>query len=422
MAKSARWVLWCAIAACGSEGAPAAPTTAEAPAEQGAAGNAAPASSTAAVSPAQASAPRATPSMQAAAPSSSSAMVPAAPAASPADMAPPADMAAAAMEPAATPATDGKMPIAMDECGLDTQWAGDEYCILPPPADQGFQLHIGPSNYDNPEPEYVLQPGEENVVNMSAVSGNEQDVFYYYRQYRMRPGSHHVIVQVDGRRIGGIQNLARDEPENGMIAPEDQGVGLELKARSTMNVNLHYYNFTDKPSIREVWVNYWYKDAESVTDVSRPIYSMTGVTAAVAHSHVVVGATCPVTGDGRVLNLYGHRHLNNVRFSVWRTSGGQRDLVFDDYNAEHPGFMAYNSLTMNPAPDPMAKILGGASGILELKDGDTLDFDCEIINNTDKNFRGLNEAEDDEMCIMIGDSVSAQVAGRCTPKEPMRVQ
>jgi hypothetical protein len=328
------------------------------------------------------------------------------------------------MSPAdpATMSMGGKLPLAMDECGLDTQFAGDEYCILPPPPDKGFQLHIGPTNYENPEPEYLLQPGEENVVSMSAVSGNDKDIFYYYRQYRMRPGSHHVIVSVDGRRIGGIQNLARDEPENGMIAPEDEGVGLELKARSNLSVNLHYYNFGDKPSIREIWVNYWYKDPASVKEISKPIYSMTGVTAAVAKSHVVVGATCPVTGNGRALNLYGHRHLNNVRFSVWRTSGGQRDLVFDDYNSEHPGFMAFNSLTMNPAPDPMAKTLGGVSGILELKDGDTLDFDCEIINKTDKNFVGLNEAEDDEMCIMIGDSVGASVAGRCTPKEAQRIQ
>lgn len=415
MVKSAR-VLWCcAIVACGSNAAekgsaPATPDASVEPAE-GVAGSAA-AQSKVTAAPAQ---PAAQP-QKSSAPAAPPAVTQTAPSA------PAAAMSPASNAPATSATTGGKLPIAMDECGLDTQFAGDEYCILPPPAEKGFQLHIGPSNYENPEPEYVLQPGEENVVNMDAVSGNEQDVFYYYRQYRMRPGSHHVIISVDGRRIGGIQNLARDEPDNGMIAPEDQGVGLELKARTTMNVNMHYYNFSDKPSIREVWVNYWYKDPETVTDASRPIYSMTSVTAAVAHSHVVVGATCPVTGNGRVLNLYGHRHLNNVRFSVWRTSGGQRDLVFDDYNSEHPGFMAYNSLTTNPAPDPMAKMLGGISGIFELKQGDTLDFDCEIINKTDKNFRGLNEAEDDEMCIMIGDSVGAQVAGRCTAKQPVRIQ
>jgi hypothetical protein len=323
--------------------------------------------------------------------------------------------------PVADPTAPGTHKLAMDECGLHTKFEGDNYCILPPPADKGFQMHIGPADYANPDPKYILKPGEENVVSMNAVSGNDKDIYYYYRQYRMRPGSHHVIVSVDGRRIGGIQNLARDEPNNGTIAPEDEGVGLPLKAHSQMNVNMHFYNFGDKPMIRELWVNYWYKDAAAVKDPTHPIYSMTGVSAAVAHSHVVVGATCPVTGNGRVLDLYGHRHLNNVRFSVWRTSGGKRDLVFDDYDSEHPGSLDYNSLAMNPLPNPAAKTLGGVPGMLELKQGDTLDFDCEIVNNTDKNFFGANEAEDDEMCIMIGDSVGANVAAQCTPKQAQKL-
>ena len=315
----------------------------------------------------------------------------------------------------------GTTQLAMDECGLKTKYAGDQYCIKPPPADKGFQIHIGPTDYNNPEAKYLLQPGEENVVTMTAVSGNDKDILYYYRQYRMRPGSHHVIMAVAGRRIGGVQNLARDEPNNGMIAPEDQDVGLSLKAHTTMDINMHFYNFSDKPMLRELWLNYWYKDAASVKEPSIPIYSFASVSPAVAHSHVVVGAICPVSGNGRVLNLYGHRHLNNVRFSIWHNSGSKHDLVFDDYDSEHPGALDYNSLTMNPAPNPMAKALGGSSGMLELKQGDSLEFECEIVNNTDKNFFGANEAKDDEMCIMIGDAVGSQVSAACTAKAAKRV-
>jgi hypothetical protein len=353
----------------------------------------------------------------------------AAPAAVPAAAAPAAPPTAA-MPAQTSPATAPAMvsppaagkKLAMDECGLHTQYKGDEYCILPPPADKGFQLHIGPSDYNNPAPEYVMQPGEENVVDMSAVSGNDKDVYYFLRQYRMRPGSHHVIISVNGRRIGGIQNLARDEPTNGMIAPEDEDVGLPLKAHTPLNVNMHFYNFSDKPIIRELWVNYWYKDDASVKEPSLPVYAITGVTSAVAHSHVVVGSTCTVTGSGRLLDLYGHRHLSNVRFSAWHTSDGKRELILDDYDAEHPAVLDFNSLTTNPAPNPMSKTLGGHSGILNLKQGDTLDFDCEIVNKTDKNFFGANEAQDDEMCIMIGNSVGAQVSGFCTAKQAMRLE
>jgi hypothetical protein len=303
--------------------------------------------------------------------------------------------------------------LAMDECGLDTQYPGDEYCIKAPPADKGFQLHIGPSNYDNPEAQYVLQPGEENVTNMMATSGNDKAVEYYYRQYRMRPGSHHVILTADGKRIGGTQNLARDNPDLGIIPPENEGVGLPLPAHAKITANMHFYNFTDKPMIRELWVNYWYKEPGTVKESAKSIFSMTGVTAAVAHSHVVVGASCPVTGTGRVLSLSGHRHLNNVRFSAWLNSGGEKKLVFEDYDAEHPASIEFNSLTTNPVANPAAKAMGGASGILNVKQGDTFDFECEIINNTDKNFRGQNEAADDEMCILTGDLVGASVAAGC---------
>jgi hypothetical protein len=321
-----------------------------------------------------------------------------------------------------TPAMDpskSTMPhqLAMDECGLHTKFDGDQYCIKPPPADKGFQMHIGPTNYDNPEQQYIINPGEENVVSMNTTSGNDKDVYYYYRQYRMRPGSHHVIISVNGKRIGGIQNLAKDVPNDGVIAPEDQDVALTLSAHVPMSVNIHWFNFGDKPMIREIWANYWYKDAGSVKEPALPIYSVTGVMAAVAHSHVVVGATCPITGSGRILDLYGHRHLSNVRFSIWHNSGSKHDLVYEDYDDEHPGSLDYNSLTMNPAPNPMTKTLGGIGGTLNVMQGDTLEFECEIVNNTDKNFYGANEAKDDEMCIMIGDDVGANVSAACTTKQ-----
>ena len=310
----------------------------------------------------------------------------------------------------------------MDECGLNTPYDGDEYCILPPPQDKGFQIHIGPSDYNNPEPEYVLQPGEENVVDMSATSGNDKPIYYYYRQYRMRPGSHHVIITSNGRRLGGTQNLAKDNPDLGEIPEENKNIGLPLDAHASINMNLHYYNFTDKPIIREVWANFWYKDESEVKESAREVFSPTGVSAAVAHSHVVVGASCPVSSEGRLLSLYGHRHLNNVRFSVFHKSGaGARQLVLEDYESEHPSVFEFNSIAKNELPDPVKKRPGAISGILNVKPGDTIDFECEIINMTDKNFTGANEAADDEMCILVGDAVGGGLAPFCTPMQAKHI-
>jgi hypothetical protein len=332
-------------------------------------------------------------------------------------------MAAAPSTTATTPATpEVTTPtLAMDECGLHTAYAGDNYCINPPPPDKGFQFHIGPSDYNNPEPEYVMQPGEENVVTMNQVSGNTSDVYYYYRQYRMRPGSHHVILNANGRRLGGTQNLAKDNPDNGIIPPENADVGLPLAAHTDISANMHFYNFGSKPIIREIWVNFWYKDPATVKRPTTEVWSPTGVTAAVAHSHVVVGASCPVNSDGRLLTLYGHRHMNNVRFSAWRTRGSMKDLILEDYDPMHPAVFEYNSLETNPKPDPASKTAGGWSGMLDLKAGDTIDFECEIVNMTNKNFVGANEADDDEMCIITGDAITTTVPTFCTATPSRRL-
>jgi hypothetical protein len=301
----------------------------------------------------------------------------------------------------------------LDECALDTQWPGDEYCILPPPSDKGFQVHIGPTNYDNPEPSMVMEPGNETTVNISATSGNDKDIYYYYRQYRMRPGSHHWIVTANGRRLGGTQNLAKDNPDNGVIAPENAGVGMPLPAHAQLGNSLHYYNFTDKPIIKEVWMNVWYRDAKDVKEPSLEMFSMLGMGIGPGE-HVVKHGSCPITGTGRMLTVYGHVHAHNKRFSAWRVRGGEKLLLHQAFDWEHPSVSEFSSITMNPALVPGSLTDGGYSGVVDLKPGDTIEFECDIVNDTNSTFVGLNEAQDDEMCILVGDTVGAQVPGRCT--------
>src|SRR5258708_15713395 len=60
------------------------------------------------------------------------------------------------------------------------QFAGDEYCIEPPPAGQGFQLHYGPADYDDPAEiaKYTINPGGEDNMFVPETSGNTSDVYY----------------------------------------------------------------------------------------------------------------------------------------------------------------------------------------------------------------------------------------------------
>jgi hypothetical protein len=309
----------------------------------------------------------------------------------------------------------------MEGCGLHTQWAGDEYCIKPPPPDKGFQVHIGPSNYDSPEAQYLLSPGQETNMNFPAVSGNDQQVLYYWRQYRMRPGSHHLIVNANdgsgtsmgvGRRLGGAQNLARDNPEHGVAAPENQDIGIPLNAQTPLSVNLHYINTGDKPILQEAWVNFWYKDPSEVKEQAKELYSMGGLAMAIQPGqHTTLGRySCAVNTAGRVLSLYGHRHANTVRFSAWRTRNGKSDLVYEDYDWHDPLVVEYNSITQNNAPDPAAQKGGATTGILDLLPGDTMDWECEVLNQTNGVLRFTNEVFNGEMCILIGDAIGPSIS------------
>src|SRR5262249_14047022 len=138
-------------------------------------------------------------------------------------------------------------------------------------------------------------------------SGNADDIYYYRRQYRMRPGSHHMIlysVTSDhpdgfntsatngppagtgsgpslvpasgfgdlGRRRGGSQNESKDNPL-GETPPEDEGIGMPLAAHTQLSVNLHHNNTTSHQLLREEWVNFWYKDPATVTQQTNEMFA-----------------------------------------------------------------------------------------------------------------------------------------------------
>ncbi|MDD9967317.1 MAG: hypothetical protein OXR73_13870 [Myxococcales bacterium] len=315
--------------------------------------------------------------------------------------------------------------LALDECDeLNSGFAGDEYCIKPPPPDKGFQVHIGPEDYDNPDPKYLVQPGEETNVYFDAVSGNDEDVFYYFRQFRARPGTHHVILTAQaeegaagadarGRRLGGTQNLAKDVPHLNRVPPENEGVGMELEANTPLTVNLHYINTTDEPILHEVWINFWYKDADEVTQPAEELYAMGGLRMAIEPGeHTTLGPySCPVEKDGRILTMYGHYHANSVRFSAWRVRDGVREMVYEAFDWHDPPILEFNSITENRPSDPDKLKFGGWTGTLDVQAGDSIEWECEVHNQTDGVLRFTNELYDGEMCILIGDAVGPSI--RC---------
>jgi hypothetical protein len=303
------------------------------------------------------------------------------------------------------------------DCGLHTQWAGDDRCILAPPPDKGFQVHVGPTDYANPESTYVMAPGTEATNDFKVVSPNQEGRYFYFRQYRMRPTAHHMILTaadtststvagIVGHRIA-TANKSGDFPVNGIIAPENTGVGSPIGANSSIDVSLHAINSSSTPQLREIWVNFWYKDAKDVTAPATAWFNVGDPTLSIAPGQdVVLGPyTCSVASPGRLLWLYGHRHANNVGFVVNRVRGGVRDLVYAGYHWAEPITLQYDSITQNPVADTTKDVEGGWNGVLDLQAGDKVEWSCHVINHQSSTLRFTNQTYLGEMCIVDAEAV-----------------
>jgi hypothetical protein len=311
---------------------------------------------------------------------------------------------------------------ALPGCGLHTGFDGDEYCIAPPPEAEGFQLHYGPSNYQDQSEvaKYLITPGIDTNVYVPVTSGNKGDVYFYKRQYRMRRGSHHLIVSGGGagsffgtgRRLGGSQNVVKDNPA-GEVPRENVGIGMPLTASSSLILNLHHFNPNkDKTLLKEAWVNFWYVDPSTVTQEAKEIFLWAQGAPIEPGGHLTVHGKKTIGQAGRVLTLYGHRHSNNVRFSAYRTRNGNRELILDDYDWLEPAVFEFNSLAVNPEPNPSARVAGGHTGILDLQVGDLLEWECDIENKRAEAITfGENEAATSEMCILVGDAIGPALMG-----------
>lgn len=420
-------ILMCGTACGSDEGSSTAPGS---PAKSEASGSATPAQANEAKAAAT-DAPKAADEKTTAAGAAGAA---AAPGAEPAQTAMPGMAAMPAMSAGGATNTSGAMqgahgnqpgaankPTTSTECGLKTSYPGDDYCINAPAADKGWQLHIGPEDYDNVDPKYILKPGEERTDNFTTTSTNDVKKYFYYRQFRMRPGAHHNIITASGagdttmradtggRRIGTTNHLLEDNPLGGVIAPENKGVGIPLEPQSRVSVSLHSINTTDQPLLREIWVNFWYRPDEEVTEPVQEMFQAGDVAFQVQpkEDKILGPYKCNIEGDGRMLWFYGHRHANNVRFSAWRVRDGKKDLFYEGLNWEEPMVLEYSSTVMNPVPDRAKMIEGGWSGVLDMKTGDTIEWECHIVNQTDQVLRFTNNTYTGEMCIMDAELVNA---------------
>jgi hypothetical protein len=274
---------------------------------------------------------------------------------------------------------------------------------------------------------YVIKTGEEFDNSVAAHIPLMEEKYFQRITVQMRPGSHHWISTVaDGAldekfyddtgcgnalgigSLGGGQNLIYDNPPGGVPAPENEGLGRSVPGKSSLCMNLHSYNFSDKDQMREIWINLYFIDEAKVTQRAAPIAMVGGLGLSLGpHMKKDATYTGTFTGDGRIIQMHGHRHAWTERFAVWLRD----ELIYDSWSWQDSVTFNYDSLSKNPAIMTEKKVDGAVSGMVEYKAGDELKFTCFIENKSDNTLGFSNQVYEGEMCNLWGSTVGAGISG-----------
>lgn len=323
-------------------------------------------------------------------------------------------------------------------CNLNTGFPDDHACIAPPKPGEGFQIHVGPKNYDDPEEiaKFVIKPGEEKTECYTLRLDNEQELIYQTHTLSGRAGTHHIInsgwtgeLPTDMFTVGcgaAANPLDANAPmQTGLlpgaskaymqrrpVAPEYADVARRIPAKALMTSDMHYYNFTDKDILREYWINvYFPPEGTEIKRFSEDIVAFGGLgwnlEPIQPGTDMVYKYECPIVGNGFITNLLGHYHMHGKRFGVSiKRANGTSEKVFEMYDPADPAVFDYNSITTNPTFSDVAP--GATSGILPVSDGDLLQWECHIINDSNVALGYTNEVQTGEMCNTWGYTVGTQ--------------
>jgi hypothetical protein len=335
-----------------------------------------------------------------------------------------------------------------------TKFPGDNFCILPPAPDKGIQFGVHPhgkkwfeqvskgdmSGYENLADEWLMEDGQEEQRNYQTSIDNAMAANYYRAYARMRPGSHHMIVasEMSGTaetwaaggpsflalQLPGAQRPDENTPKSLEKPAEDKGLYNKLPAKAPAVFNMHHFNASGQTILKETWTNLWWESDATIE--LKPIFGLEfGQTSGLA---VQPGETVDlhyswnVTQPFRWVTTFGHRHAWTTNFSSWiENPDGKLDIVYRSLDWFDEPTYRYDSVTMNPVPGANDTD-GAASGILMLKAGQKIHFNCHI-EYTDERaksegapmpsangvLRFANEAFTAEMCILFGSTTNVQL-------------
>jgi hypothetical protein len=312
-------------------------------------------------------------------------------------------------------------------CPTQTGFVGDDLCLAPPSPEEGFQLHYGPSDYDNPDEvaQFILQPGQETNDCFFMKTPNTNDVYYSGTDFRLRPGSHHLIGQsrtepvadgfapcegTDGQP-GGLFFGAMTGKFSQRIdpAPENQGFGRKVPARTQAVINFHVINTSPDETLREAWANYYYIRPDELKGQRGFVDLNGGLGFHIAPgTHKTYQYSCSPAVRVRILSLAAHMHAHAERMTVWKTSGKEKTKLLENYRWEDPAQLFFDSAHVNTHPDAITRTPGGdVSGEVIVEPTEAIQWECDINNDSTTTLTFRNEVFTGEMCLVAGSVVSA---------------
>ncbi len=308
-------------------------------------------------------------------------------------------------------------------CPVKSGMAGDDSALCVPSPEEGMQIHLGPSNYDDPDElaTYTLAPSGESYD--CAFEDTPAQSNLYVGQYveRSRPGAHHVqltyavagdttpsgttrpcnlvtdLIETAGTFMAIAQTAELNVPDLSTPRPagapdvgglDFEGSALPLPPSQSLQVLAHYLNTTEEPVLKEAWFNLYFRDPLQVTASLYGISLLGSGIKLPPHTTTTVRRSCQTDVDRSVKYLQGHSHVGSDRVSIWHAAAGGdagpvETKVYESYDPLEPVDLAYNPFVTNPLPNPTSHAAGGASGPLLLKAGDSLVWECEFENDTD---------------------------------------